>query len=568
MRRFYPLILTGALCFLASLSYGQYDVTHTVVENPVINTSITYDAGQSITYTSEDTNNSLTISDNSTVIIDLGEDTNTLSLRGLNTNGSIIDALLGNGVDGLNITVDEGSTLKIIGGLDAGKYTDLYINGTMIITGDVTCFGSGGHLDMEVFMGDNGVLAIGGDANFRDSKGQNQQNVYVSGTVLPEGGNFDEVNKGSDPFSTDLAINLVESKASIDLWTDTTLVVGDKSNGIISTYLLNGMTLSNASGFYNKYLKVTVTGFNEEEVTMNNQLTAIVSQVELETRINSIKWEVKDEMVKKSLDNYHNKNTVEKKESYLRDLDSDSVSSVKTYLTKTRKIQIEFVENIVDAGVVIVSGGRKNGIQDSGEIPIENAVSEDLPVVLSHFSTTLNNEKQVVLNWTTATEINNSHFEILRSIDKVTWNVIESIEGAGNTNYAIDYEFIDEEPLATAYYKLIQYDFDGKNETFGPLYVTLSNDENVAFETNIYPNAIGRNEMPKIQIQGLINGADIGIQIYNKNGQIVYKENIDGDLASTTLLKHLNFPTSLPSGMYYVVVKSGKQLARSKLLLR
>lgn len=66
------------------------------------------------------------------------------------------------------------------------------------------------------------------------------------------------------------------------------------------------------------------------------------------------------------------------------------------------------------------------------------------------------------LDWTTATESNNSHFAIERGADARTFSEIGQVRGAGTTQEPQSYTFTDEKPLSgTNYYRLRQVDYDG-----------------------------------------------------------------------------------------------------------
>ncbi len=69
-----------------------------------------------------------------------------------------------------------------------------------------------------------------------------------------------------------------------------------------------------------------------------------------------------------------------------------------------------------------------------------------------------------VLDWTTATEINNSHFDVERSIDGSNFEFIGKVEGRGNSSVEVDYDFTDTKPAIITYYRLKQFDFDGQYE--------------------------------------------------------------------------------------------------------
>ena len=71
------------------------------------------------------------------------------------------------------------------------------------------------------------------------------------------------------------------------------------------------------------------------------------------------------------------------------------------------------------------------------------------------------------IEWVTASEINNDHFLLERSVNGTNWDQISIINGGGNSNQFIDYYYDDyfgSEELY--YYRLTQYDYDGKYEVF------------------------------------------------------------------------------------------------------
>lgn len=84
-----------------------------------------------------------------------------------------------------------------------------------------------------------------------------------------------------------------------------------------------------------------------------------------------------------------------------------------------------------------------------------------LPVSLTSFT----GEKVINgirLNWKTASEVNNSHFDLLRSTEGQTFSTITSVSGKGTSNQINNYSYLDNAPQAgTNYYKLKQVDKDG-----------------------------------------------------------------------------------------------------------
>jgi hypothetical protein len=86
-----------------------------------------------------------------------------------------------------------------------------------------------------------------------------------------------------------------------------------------------------------------------------------------------------------------------------------------------------------------------------------------LPVTFVSFSAERSDNGPVELTWTTTNEINNSHFEIQRSIDGSNWTTLGTAAAGGNS-IADTYTFADvNAPKAQAMYRILQVDLDGKS---------------------------------------------------------------------------------------------------------
>jgi len=84
-----------------------------------------------------------------------------------------------------------------------------------------------------------------------------------------------------------------------------------------------------------------------------------------------------------------------------------------------------------------------------------------IPVELTSFvGSTVNGT--VVLNWNTATETNNSGFEVQRSSDRINFSNIAFVPGFGTTTEPRNYSYTDNSVSnGTYYYRLKQVDFNG-----------------------------------------------------------------------------------------------------------
>jgi len=92
-----------------------------------------------------------------------------------------------------------------------------------------------------------------------------------------------------------------------------------------------------------------------------------------------------------------------------------------------------------------------------------------LPVELLYFNGSYD-KLGIRLRWSTATERDNAFFTLQRSLDGTHFTTVATVEGSGNSQQALAYEWLDREaprtPNRTLYYRLSQTDFDGNSETF------------------------------------------------------------------------------------------------------
>ncbi|CAN5392099.1 hypothetical protein BH11BAC1_BH11BAC1_16160 [soil metagenome] len=86
-----------------------------------------------------------------------------------------------------------------------------------------------------------------------------------------------------------------------------------------------------------------------------------------------------------------------------------------------------------------------------------------LPVELNYLSASALPEQKVIVDWMTASEINNDYFIIERSKDNSNFEEAGKISGAGNSTSMLTYKFTDQKPFLSpvSYYRLRQVDYDG-----------------------------------------------------------------------------------------------------------
>lgn len=134
--------------------------------------------------------------------------------------------------------------------------------------------------------------------------------------------------------------------------------------------------------------------------------------------------------------------------------------------------------NYVDlAGVTGFSGGGGGASTPSSPLPIE----------LLSFTGKVDG-KQVILYWTTATEINNKSFVIEHSTDGTNYKDIGTVAGNGNTSELHDYKFMHVNPtVGQNYYRLRQIDLDN-HVGIRTRSISIKFTPTMTGIANIYPN--------------------------------------------------------------------------------
>lgn len=143
----------------------------------------------------------------------------------------------------------------------------------------------------------------------------------------------------------------------------------------------------------------------------------------------------------------------------------------------------------IDAGLNLGndgSGSPLSGVYDMDKearvagVAIEMGADEyasTLPVDWINFEA-VRKDAAVLLTWQTASEQDNSYFEIQRCTDvsKDNWQTIGQVKGTGNTKVLQSYTWSDYPPIGINYYRIRQVDVDGHSSTTAIRAVELTGD--------------------------------------------------------------------------------------------
>jgi alpha-tubulin suppressor-like RCC1 family protein len=177
-----------------------------------------------------------------------------------------------------------------------------------------------------------------------------------------------------------------------------------------------------------------------------------------------------------------------------------------------------------------------------GRVPVVAIEDCPLPVAFADFSASLS-EAKVYLNWSTASEENNSRFAVQRSGDGIHFETIGYVNGAGNSNTLNSYNFIDSKPLAgVSYYRIEQQDLDGTKS-----YSVIRSVNDGSAQVDLYPNPFNHS---------------LNIWIHSSSSQsLVSVIDLTGRILSESMVPS-NAETAigedLPAGMYLIKIYTEK----------
>ena len=212
---------------------------------------------------------------------------------------------------------------------------------------------------------------------------------------------------------------------------------------------------------------------------------------------------------------------------------TDSIVEIQFFYFQNDTLTTNDIEDIYSIGDTINLFECENYIHsiDTFDKQIKYALAwhlflnqSNVPVELTRFRlyTPDPAAQTVFLDWQTASEQNNSHFEVQYSTNGMDFKTIGIVNGNGTTTENSDYFFVDKNPSnGINYYRLKQVDFNGQ------------------FEYSTVKSIVIEKEKG-IDLKGNILRTTSTASIYNPQGQLITSFNHQFDI------------TSLSSGIYFV----------------
>lgn len=155
-----------------------------------------------------------------------------------------------------------------------------------------------------------------------------------------------------------------------------------------------------------------------------------------------------------------------------------------------------------------------------------------------------------VLEWATASEVNNDRFEIERSVDGKLFEKIGEVRGAGTATDVQRYSFLDQSigrEEEVVLYRLRQVDYDGKY-TYSEVRPLTFNREN-RYTFDLYPNPTAHALYLDVSL--LNNNEKVNYHLLAQDGKLLRSSTLEADSSIDV--------ADLEAGTYYLTVLNKKE---------
>ena len=289
------------------------------------------------------------------------------------------------------------------------------------------------------------------------------------------------------------------------------------------------------------------------------------------------------EIITSTLSNFQAGNIFESSSSFNYTLNANSSTQIEYCIKPTSNVQATTLYTF-SLGYASSSAGPFTAYGTNYPTLLTDSA---VPVELTDFTARVKG-KGVLLNWETATEVNNYGFEIERAsstspvmsgssnstsqpqAETSEWETIGFIDGHGNSNSPNNYSFTDGNPASGELsYRLKQIDTDGAYEYSDVVFVMLKLPEELVLDQN-FPNPFnptttikytipinigtGQTSIVRLKVYDVL-GREVAVLVNERQQQGNYKVNFNA--------------SDLPSGTYiYRLTVGGFNQSKKLILLK
>ena len=257
-----------------------------------------------------------------------------------------------------------------------------------------------------------------------------------------------------------------------------------------------------------------------------------------------------------------NENAIDGTNIFINEIGS---SSADVYITTLIPGETFFDYSGTYGGITIEANGSYQltvqALPDSNQNAYSNTTTNPtLSVELIYFEGEIANELNV-LNWKTASELNNDKFEIERSQNGIDFQYIGEVKGYGTTSDMQQYTLTDEKPQdKNNYYRLVQIDLDDRYEYSDVICIKRKRSERVG---EFYPNP---SESDWVNLDYISeSNQEINMSIFDITGKWILKQTRSISKGNN----QLNFDFSkIERGMYIIQIEDESTFFIRELILK
>ncbi len=198
-----------------------------------------------------------------------------------------------------------------------------------------------------------------------------------------------------------------------------------------------------------------------------------------------------------------------------------------------------------------------NGAFSTAAITATLPAASTLPVTWLSFTAEKNTSSSVLLKWSTASEINNHHFDVQRSSDGSSFTTLGSVTAGNNPNIVQSYSYTEFKTInGNNFYRLKQVDLDGKFKYSAIVKINMT-----GALWAVFPNpAISKTT---IQIRSQLK--NVSFTLVDNYGKTVYYRS----LPTVNAGEFKDIPlTNFARGTYMLKIESDKGSKTEKIIVQ
>jgi len=181
-----------------------------------------------------------------------------------------------------------------------------------------------------------------------------------------------------------------------------------------------------------------------------------------------------------------------------------------------------------------------------------------LPIELMSFNATLNSN-DVLVQWSTALEINSAYFDIERSHNNTNFQKIGTVQASENTQQITRYQFVDPfPPSGRIYYRLKMVDLDN---SFKYSHVNIVHNHKEENQIEFFPNPVKSDGILQVITDTEIRSKGL-IQILDISGKVIRNYDLEPNVKQHTIQLD-----GLAQGAYLVKITFDEKRAAKRLVI-